>query len=315
MRRLIAVFLLSACATAPRATTFTEAPVTYRNGDLLLAAALLVPEGARNAPAAVILQGSGASDRGNLWAREVAESMARRGIVVLLTDKRGSGLSQGDWRQAGFEELAKDALAGVAFLKTRREAGKVGLVGLSQGGHVAPLAASMSEDVAFVVDVSGATTTAVEQVNHEMRNTFREAGVDVERGMKLQELAGHYIRTGAWEPYEAALQAALESDLAPVAKGFPQTRDSWVWTFWRRIGDFDPIPHWRSIRQPVLIVYGQDDENDNVPVAESVRRIRAVRPDATVQVYPGSGHALYEPGTHELRRDFVELLSSWIHRV
>ena len=291
------------------ALSIHEESVTYRNGSTELGAALLIPAGAKKAPAAVIIQGSGESDRNNAWAAAIAESMAKRGIVVLLTDKRK------EWKEAGFEELAGDALAGVKLLQSRPEVDprRVGLVGLSQGGHIAPLAASKSEDVAFVVDVSGSATTPAEQVDHEMRNTFRQAGLseeDVAKGMEIQRLAGEYIRKGAWKPYRDALDAASQTNLAPIARGFPQTEDSWVWRFWRKVGDYDPIVHWKSNPQPALVVYGAEDEKDNVPVAESVRRLKETK--VTVKVFEGSGHALYAPGKRELHPEFVELLTDWI---
>lgn len=313
MRLLMACFLLlsfysSQCGDVVPVAVREES-VTYRNGTTELGAALLLPERVRRAPGVVILQGSGESDRNNAWARAIATSMAERGIVVLLTDKRK------EWKEAGFDELAHDALAGVALLRTRAEVDRrrVGLVGLSQGGHIAPLAASLSRDVAFVVDVSGAATTPTEQVNHEMRNTFKQAGLsdaDVERGMEIQRLAGEYIRKGSWQPYRAALDAASQTNLAPIAKGFPQTEDSWVWRFWRKVGEFDPMVHWQTLPQPALVIYGADDENDNVPVAESVRRLAKTK--VTVKVFEGSGHALYAPGKRELREDFVELLATWV---
>jgi pimeloyl-ACP methyl ester carboxylesterase len=312
-------------ASSPRveSTGFTESDVSYMNGDVRLGAALLLPNGRGAFPAAVILQGSGASDRTNAWSRSWAEALASNGIAALLTDKRGTGKSGGDWQTVGLEPLARDGIAGVNYLRTlqsiRRNA--VGVVGLSQGGHVAPLAATLSSDIAFVVDISGAATTMVEQVNHEMRNTFRKAGLDssgVEAGMRLQALAGRYVTTGDWQSYHSAMQQALNSPLKPVAEGFPQTEDSWVWKFWRAVGEFDPIDHWKSLKAPALIMYGELDEQDNVPVAESVRRLEAIKEgrDLTVRVFEGTGHALFDQAAadHPLRADAVKLLIDWIRQ-
>jgi hypothetical protein len=317
---LVATTLLpvpSAFAGAP-----TESDVTFPSGEVRLAAALLMPEGEGPFAAAVILQGSGDSDRTNLWARSWAETLAAQGVVALLTDKRGCGRSAGDWRTVGYGVLAEDALAAVDFLAglPQVEAGSIGLVGLSQGGSVAPLAGSRSEKVAFVVSVSSSATTAVDQVDHEMRNTFRQAGLDessVEEGMRLQALAEQYVRTGDWASYSAALERALASSLAPVAAGFPQDRDSWVWEFWRQVGDFDPLESWERLRVPGLVLYGEEDERDNVPVAASVRRLAGLGEgrDLTVRVFPGSGHALFDPeqrGRRVLRPDATRLLIEWI---
>ncbi|MGH7477585.1 MAG: alpha/beta hydrolase family protein [Longimicrobiales bacterium] len=107
------------------------------------AAGLIRPAAAGAYPAAVIIQGSGASDRANAWARSIAEVVATTGSVVLLTDKRGTGASEGDWRTTDFHELARDAFAGVAYLGRPPDVQpeRIGLVGLSQGGWVAPVTA------------------------------------------------------------------------------------------------------------------------------------------------------------------------------
>lgn len=302
--------------------SFREEEVTYPSGCLTLAAALLVPETERPVPGVVVLQGSGDSDRTNAWARAISEGLARRGLAVLLTDKRGSGRSEGDWRTADFEDLAEDALAGVELLRERAEVrpGAIGLLGLSQGGHVAPLAAALGDGIAFVVAASASATSLGEQMNHEMRNTFRQAGLPeegVEKGMEIQQHAELYARTGKWEPYERALTAAATTPLAPVAAGFPQTPDSWVWKWVRRVADYDPIPYWKMVRSPVLVVYGREDERDNVPVAESVRRLdQAFENRQTawqVRVFEGSGHALYAPEAEDprIREDFLDLVRSW----
>lgn len=311
---------------SPASASVREEAVEYSNDGLALAAALLLPESELPVPAAVILQGSGPSDRSNVWARSIAEGLAERGIAVLLTDKRGTGLSGGDWRTADFEDLAEDALAGVAYLRGRPEVAgeRVALVGLSQGGHVAPLAAAIAapgQEVDAVIAVSAAATTIAEQVNHEMRNTFRQAGLPeelVEKGMGIQRLAEAYVVHGDWEPYAAALEAASGTPLQPLAAEFPQSRDSWVWPWARRVAAYDPIPYWRMLRVPVLVVYGREDEGDNVPVAESVARLNEALEGRDgpwkVQVFEGSGHALYAPGAHRhrVREDFLDLAAAWV---
>lgn len=319
-----AVFILTACARPTpvlQPTTFHEEDVSYTSGDTQLAAALLIPDGRGPFPAAVIIQGSGDSDRSNAWARSWAEALARHGIATLLTDKRGSGKSGGDWKTVGFDVLADDAVAGVEYLRSRRSIrrGDVGVVGLSQGGHIAPLAGTSSGSVAFVVNISGASTLPGEQVNHEMRNTFRQAGLDatgVEAGMRIQALAERYLKTGDWDSYRIGLTEAMNTPLKPVAEGFPQKQDSWVWGWWRLVGDFDPIPHWSALKVPGLVIYGELDEQDNVPVAESVRRLSAVTgKDITVRVFEDTGHALFDQSNSDrrLRADAVSLLISWIH--
>lgn len=317
----IVIFSLASLAGAELG--FLEREAFYQNGGIELAALMLIPEGKGPFPAAVLIQGAGDSDRSNQWARSIAEFLANHGITSLLTDKRGCGKSGGDWHTAGFDVLAADTLAGVEYLKAQKEilAEGVGVIGLSQGGFYAPLVGTMSNDVAFVISVSGAAVTPLEQVNHEMENTFRQAGLDdsgVAAGMRLQNLAAQYVRTGDWTTYKNNLQAAMASPLRPIAENFPQTQDSWVWAWWEKIGTYDPITYWKLLKQPALILFGEEDEFDNVPVKESIVRLensfKGIKKDITIRVYPGSGHGLFEPGTEtrSLREEAFQLLTSWV---
>jgi hypothetical protein len=321
---------LALAAPAPAAaqpdSTWQVEEVAFEAADgVPLAGLVYVPEKNGPFPAAVLIQGSGSSDRTNLWARTFAETLARAGVVTLLPDKRGSGASGGDWMGASFEVLARDALAGVERLREHPavEDELVGLVGLSQGGFVAPLAASLGE-VAWVVDVSGAAVTLAEQIRHEMANTAREAGLSpegVEAVLEIQRLAEQYVQSGTWEPYAEALEAAADEPWAEIAAGFPDTPDSPIWDWIRLNAWYDPIPHWKSVDVPVLVVYGGADEEDNVPVDESVKRLKQAFDgsdidDHTIRIFLDTGHALWAiDATQEnlkLHPDLVSLLGSWI---
>ncbi|MBW3661327.1 MAG: serine hydrolase, partial [Gemmatimonadetes bacterium] len=313
----------------PADTAYQVEEVRFRAPDGIdLAGLLFVPVGEGPFPGAVVIHGSGESDRTNVWARAFAETLARAGVATLLPDKRGSGESGGEWRTATFETLARDALAGVERMAAhpKVDADEIGVVGLSQGGHVAPLAADLSAEVAWVVNVSGATVSMLEQIRHEMRNTARQAGLPpegVDAILEIQRRAERYVETGEWAPYAAALEAAEGTPWAPVADGFPQTPDSPVWTWARLNGAYDPIPYWKRLDVPILVLYGEEDESDNVPVAESVRRLEAALEEAghedyRIRVIPGAGHGIWAPDTdhaghdHRLHPDLVDLLTGWI---
>ncbi len=301
--------------------------VTYESGPVTLAALWMLPRSEAAVPAAVIAQGSGASDRTNRWAREVAGELVRNGLAVLLTDKRGSGASGGDWRIASFDDLAADALAGVEWLRNRPEidSRRVGIVGLSQGGQVAPLAAARSEDVAFVVNVSGKAVGFAEGTFVEMANTARRAGLadrDVQEVIGLNLAAARYLTTGNWEQYARARQRALGTGAREIAEGFPASADEPIWTFYRSVVAYDPLAYWVQVTQPVFVVYGEEDEHDNVPVNESVRRLehafRSVKKaNYRILVVPGAGHGIRDARTRGFAVAFVDALGEWLeeHRI
>lgn len=316
---LVAVTLMTALPGSAAAAT-SEEEVRYRS-DVPLAAALLRPRGEGPWPAVVIVHGSGAVDRKQAWARAIAELFVARGFAVLLPDKRGSGGSGGDWRLAGFEELADDAIAGVEALKAKEDIDprRIGVAGLSQGGWIVPLVAVRRPDVAFVVDLSGATVSLAEQTYLEMGNTARKAGLPeegVRQVLALNRAAGRYLLGGAWDDYAAVRAAAMAGPAKPVAAGFPAERDAPIWTFLRKVGAWDPLPYWTAVEQPVFIGLGERDEEDNVPVAESVRRIEfafstAGKTNYDLVVAPAVGHALWnEKG--EFAPLLLQRLDDWL---
>ncbi len=301
---------------------YAQEEVRFRSGEIELCAVLLAPrdldrQPSARVPGAVLIQGSGDSDRDNVWAFTFAHHLAQSGIAVLLPDKRGCGRSQGDWKAVGFEELAQDALAGRERLAAlaRVDPERIGLVGLSQGGWIAPLAAQHDARVAWVVSVSGATTGLRTQVQHELANTVRRAGGEeaVTIARELMEMAFAYGESGTgWEDYLAGVEGAPPA----LAGALLCTRDDWRWEWYGRLLDFDPLPLWEALARPALILYGAEDEHDNVPVAESVARLErlraAGRTNLEFRVYAESGHALEDPATGWVRRDALAELARWI---
>lgn len=313
--------LVSVRSVVAEAPAFRTEDIRYRSGEIELAALLLLPASEGRVPGAVIIQGSGASDRSNRWARTIAEELVRNGVAVLLTDKRGSGASQGNWQTTSFGDLAADALAGVELLRTRPEIDpdRVGVAGLSQGGWIAPLAAARSDRIAFVIDISGAAVSFAEQSFVEMANTARQAGLSeaqVLEVLALNRAVARYLTTGDWEAYDRARKRALETPWRQIAAGFPGSPDLPIWTFFRSVAAYDPIPYWIQLTQPVLVIYGEDDERDNVPVRESVRRLEhafgaAGKTNYRLLVVPGTGHAIMnEQG--ELMPAAREALAAWL---
>ena len=144
---------------------YGEHEVSYNNkqaAGVTLAGTLTVPPGKGPFPAVLLIPGSGPHDRDvNLLGHKVflvlADYLTRKGIVVLRVDDRGVGKSTGDRTNATTADFATDAEAGVAYLKTRPEVDphKIGLVGHSEGGLIAPMVAARNPDVAFIVMMAG----------------------------------------------------------------------------------------------------------------------------------------------------------------
>ena len=101
---------------------------------------------------------------------------------------------------------------------------------------------------------------------------------------------------------------------AEAATGFPVARDDWQLAWWAGVGDVDPVAALRRVRQPVLVVYGAEDEHDNVPVAESMARLARLQAEGrplTVKLYEQSGHTLSSPERGWVRLDALDLITEW----
>lgn len=303
--------------------------VTFPSGDLRLAGQWFAPPGGGPFPAVVLIRGSGESSRGNAWTESLVAVLLDEGVGVLVPDKRGSGRSGGDWRTADFGDLADDALAGVRYLAARPDvaADRIGVMGLSQGGQIVPVAAARSDSVAFAIDVVGAAVPFLDNVRYEMVHTFREEGLSGARldaaTAMLDTAVGYVLGTVSWEAYTEALTRTREAVGDEIADAyFIPVPDHWRWDFFRRLADFDPVEWWRRTEQPVLVLLGEADAN--TPTAESAARLREVfaetgHPDATIAVFDGLGHALWRMSgpmsEHGLHPDVRRTLGEWVRRV
>jgi pimeloyl-ACP methyl ester carboxylesterase len=136
----------------------------------------------------------------------------------------------------------------------------------SQGGTIAPLTVSRSKDVAFVIAASGVGVPIYEQDLYRVRNGVRGAGFTEEetaRAMRFYRLWLEVVRTGeGWERVEAAIPEVRDEKWYKLVA--PPARDAWVWSWYKRIGDYDSGPYWEKVHVPVLLVYGERDQT--VPV-------------------------------------------------
>ncbi len=126
------------------------------------AGTLTLPDSGGPFPAVILITGSGAHNRneevfGHKPFLVIADYLTRRGIAVLRVDDRGIGGSTGKKSAVTSADHAKDVIAEIEFLKSRCDIdpNKIGLIGHSEGGIIAPLVASQSKDVAFIVMLAG----------------------------------------------------------------------------------------------------------------------------------------------------------------
>ncbi len=139
---------------------YIEEEIVFENkhDKIKLFGTLTMPDRNGKFPAVVLISGSGPQDRDETIFNHkpfliISDYLTRNGIAVLRYDDRGVGKSGGNFSSATTEDFMKDALAAVEYLKSRNEVdrNKIGLIGHSEGGLIAPMAVASSDDVKFLV--------------------------------------------------------------------------------------------------------------------------------------------------------------------
>jgi pimeloyl-ACP methyl ester carboxylesterase len=294
-----------AIAAGPR--PYREEAVTFINAaaGTKLAGTLSIPHGAGPFPAVVLIAGSGPTTRdeevmGHKIFLVLSDALNRRGIAVLRYDKRGVGQSTGDFATASFTDYVADAEAALGFLKSRPEiaAGRVGLVGHSEGGIVAPLIAARDPAPRFVV-LMAAPGMPLGQLGRLQNATISKAsGVsDAAIAKRLAVLDKIYVDLAAAHDDEQA-RAVVKADVAQAVAdkvSFLMPPDMVVANITspraRQLMRYNPAPAFRLLKTPVLALNGSLDVQ--VPAGDNLGPMRAAlrgNPRATVVELPGLNH-------------------------
>jgi uncharacterized protein len=276
---VLVVVASAACTTIPASEPRIET-LTLASKGAQLAATLHLPEGTGPFPVAVLVHGSGRITGGQM-ASSHGYRLLSMGMAVLAYDKRGVGGSSGEYTGIGpgnsermFDLLAADALAGVDALSRRSgiDPKRIGIVGVSQAGWIAPLAASRSERIAFVVLLSGPAVSVGEEIAYS-----RLAGEDPGSRQGLSD--------------------------AEIAREFAAFRGP---------HGFNPASAIAAMSAPSLWILGDRDRSlpvtQTIANLERVKRTsgRPIR----VHVLPGVNHGLRKPTGEQ--PDFWRVIGEWL---
>ncbi len=330
--------------------------VSYPNpdGGHVLAGTFTRPTEGGPFPAVILITGSGPQDRdealmGHRPFLVLSDHLTRRGIAVLRFDDRGIGESTGDFASATSRDFASDALAGVAYLKTRQDVAHeaIGLAGHSEGGLIAPISATQSDDVSFIVLMAGPGITGEQILYAQGALIARAAGATEEQIARSREQQEAIFAILKSEPDYAAAAEALEemmrdgfsalTDDERAQAGITDqasldnmisTQIQQVNTPWfRYFLTFDPASVIEQVTVPVLAINGEKDLQ--VPYEENLREIEAAlqrggNTDYEIHALPDLNHLFQysetgspsEYGTIEetWSVESMELIADWILR-
>ncbi|HEX8844897.1 MAG TPA: alpha/beta fold hydrolase [Pyrinomonadaceae bacterium] len=309
--------------SAPADAPFTAEEVTVNAKGFTLAGTLLLPKsGARPFPAVITITGSGQQTRDEPLPlpglekyglmRQVAETLASRGIAVLRVDDRGVGKSTGaeTLPLATTSSFADDVRAEVAYLRSRPEIDpkRIALVGHSEGGIIAPMVAAADAEIAAIVLMAGSgkrgDQISIDQLNDALE---REKTMSEEEKNKQRAQQQEIIR---------AVQSGGDLSKYPAEVSLP-----WIKEFWT----YDPLPTIGKVRQPILILQGALDRQVTAEQAQMLEKAArdGGNKDVTVRVFQNLNH-LFLPAktggfdeyskleTSTVGEDVLKTLGDWL---
>lgn len=307
--------------------------------DVRLAGTLTVPEGAGPFPAAVLVSGSGGQDRDStLFGHKpflvLADHLTRSGIAVLRVDDRGVGNSTGSREDATTADFATDVAAGVAWLRARPEIdpARVGLIGMSEGGVIAPMIAAADPKIAFSVLLAGPAGRGDALWLEQYRTLGMSMGsspAEIDRHEPLMRRVVEAVRDApdtetAKQRARRVLATASPAEALPASAAEPllaKLTTPWMRFFLR----YDTLATLRKVRSPILALNGSKDvQVDARRNLAAIREATARNPDVTVKEVPGVNHAFQTANTgamgeyadieETIAPGVLEQITSWVTR-
>ena len=297
--------------SAPADAPYTAEEVVVKTpAGHTLAGTLTLPKSAsRTKPvsAIVTVTGSGPQDRdeniglpGFRPFRQIADSLARRGIAVLRMDDRGTGASGGTFKGSTSADFAEDVRAGLAYLRTRPEirADRLGVLGHSEGAIIAPMVAEKEPTLRAIVLLAGIAQPGRTALHFQLKN-------GIEHNTKLTP-------------------EMRDSQIAEIPKRIDamMAADPWMKFFLT----YDPAPTMRRVKTPVLILTGSRDQQavpEEVALQEAAFK-EGGNKDVTARVLPDLNHLFVQdtdgfPGNYAklpppvmMRADVVTMIGDWL---
>jgi uncharacterized protein len=280
---------------APAPEGIEESDVTFPSGEVRLAGTVTRPRGAKDCPAVVLLSDTGPQDRhGNLvkgkggseefaWPgadaslhRSLAHALAGAGLLVLRYDDRGCGASGGEFGTARFSDLVADAAAAVAYVRSREDAGPIGLIGHGEGALAACLLAAKDGALKAVLLLAPPPATLDEIALKRAERTLREQGT---KDDVLKEMMGQ--QRGLFDKIKASTDDFHEIDERRTFVGWMRERFT-----------VDPREALSKVQTSALICVGSKDREVTPAQAESLRQ---ARPGVDARIFEGLDHAFAGP--------------------
>jgi pimeloyl-ACP methyl ester carboxylesterase len=311
-------------------STFTVEKIKIRSEGFLITGWLYLPLGDKKCPLVVLTNGGGNNVRSiKSFSDFMAPILAHCGYSAFVHDKRGTGESEGDFIKTTYDDYITDAGNCAIFLSKHKriDSGKIGVMGASEGGRVAVIAASRFPVFSFVISEAGTVVSAIEDRMNAQINGMIDQGIITD---SIATLVRPVWRRSfeAWASKDPEEHVKADREIMEQRKIYPRT----YLPFTKREMDSLPgfavvLPTWNSLgadymtemehfKKKWLAIFGAVDRV--VPTEASVNNINRCMTisgnnNCNIAVIPRMGHV---PVDNETKRrvDFDYLIINWLNR-
>ena len=269
-----------------------------------------------NSRAILFLTSSGGGDRSG--SRAEAIYFAKKGYTTFHYDKRGTGISEGNWQIATMEELLSDDINAITYFSEQTEIplSKIGIKGSSQGATKVPYILNELQVLGYGIAVSCPGSTLLESDLNAWKNNNPEI---IDEGVDLQRKVFKYIAG-------AILRKELEKAIE-VGKSKPWFESIWIPNLDEVQVDskllYSPMPHFPKTKQPILIIQGTLDE---IIPEKSHEIISTALEEAGNKNYKivslkNANHSMYHVGQTDfqywakLHDDYLMTIEDWVNAI
>ena len=279
-------------------------------------------------PVVILVHGSGDATRhGAVDFEPLIEIFLRNGFAVLSWDKPGSGESRGTFTQGyGLTERANILCDAVKVLIDNPSVinTAIGLWGISQAGWVMPLALEKTQDIAFMIVVSGGGEDSIEQMAYQVGQVVACGGGSAEQVSNVERYWSQMQKAQAYNEYQAAAEILVNIPGVSDYTGLSVSEQD-QWSAWPREIDafFDPMDVIEHTTIPMLVHFGELDKNiDPMQGAQAYKSALQIagNKDYSIIIIQGVGHVLTpattgcynEPVSGEWVTEYLDTLDNWI---
>lgn len=334
--------------------SYNSEDVIYHNSDrsIQFGATITTPKDNKQHPALILITGSGPENRdeeifGHKPFAVIADYLTKNGYVVLRVDDRGVGETTGDAKGTS-ADFANDVLAGINYLKSRKEVDKkkIGLLGHSEGGMIAPMVANMSKDVDFIILLAGPGVNLIDGMTAQNIEVFKSMGLpdtwstaygELYRNI-LTDMAGADSRADASAKMNTTItnwrdktDATIITNTTAITDDASQQKfvdqflkiydDPWQKYFF----SYDPQPALQKLNAKVLAINGEKDiqvtsELNLTGIRAALEKSNA--PVKTVKEIKGVNHLFqecdkctvqeYAQIEQTIKPEVLELITAWL---